>query len=338
MERFISYAQNLEDVLLRRVLRSVERGFYIDVGASDPVFDSVTKAFYEAGWSGINVEPVVEPFQALETDRPRDINLNIALGSTSGSQELFLIDGGNGLSTSVETYAEKHGSEGHQVTRTVVPRETLVDVCAKHVAGEIHFLKVDVEGQEREVLEGADFSRWRPWIVLVEATEPNSSLPTHEEWEGLLIGARYSFVFFDGLNRFYVANERLDDLAPSFNAPANVLDGYDRYLQKWHIAETARLQAEASRRDSELDACHQELFEASRWFGVLSRDVHNARLALEETQAAAKHLERRAAKRESELKVLKRRHAQMCASTSWRVTRPLRLFSKVIARARKVLR
>lgn len=46
---FISYAQNFEDVMLRRALRSVERGFYIDVGAADPVEMSVTKTFYDAG-------------------------------------------------------------------------------------------------------------------------------------------------------------------------------------------------------------------------------------------------------------------------------------------------
>jgi hypothetical protein len=31
---FISYAQNYEDVILWRALRHVEKGFYVDVGAS----------------------------------------------------------------------------------------------------------------------------------------------------------------------------------------------------------------------------------------------------------------------------------------------------------------
>ena len=44
--RFISYAQNYEDVMLARALRGVEKGFYIDVGAQDPVNDSVTKSLY----------------------------------------------------------------------------------------------------------------------------------------------------------------------------------------------------------------------------------------------------------------------------------------------------
>ena len=44
---FVSYAQNFEDVLLWRALRDIEHGFYVDVGAQDPVTDSVSLSFYE---------------------------------------------------------------------------------------------------------------------------------------------------------------------------------------------------------------------------------------------------------------------------------------------------
>ena len=80
----ISYAQNFEDVVLRRVFHARERGRYIDVGAHDPVIDSVTKHFYDQGWSGVNVEPVERFHLKFVADRPRDINLNVACGATEG--------------------------------------------------------------------------------------------------------------------------------------------------------------------------------------------------------------------------------------------------------------
>ena len=40
-----------------RVLRQRTPGFYVDVGAMDPVIDSVTKVYYEHGWHGIDIEP-----------------------------------------------------------------------------------------------------------------------------------------------------------------------------------------------------------------------------------------------------------------------------------------
>ena len=78
---FISYAQNCEDVLLNRVFRDKVDGFYIDIGALHPTSDSVTKAFYNRGWCGINIEPIQEYYRVFCQDRSRDINLNIAVNS-----------------------------------------------------------------------------------------------------------------------------------------------------------------------------------------------------------------------------------------------------------------
>jgi hypothetical protein len=81
----ISYAQNFEDVILSRALSGVRKGFYVDVGAWDPCEHSVTYAFYQKGWRGINIEPNREYFGRLVTARPRDVNLGIAVGETDGS-------------------------------------------------------------------------------------------------------------------------------------------------------------------------------------------------------------------------------------------------------------
>src|SRR5439155_713143 len=58
MSAFVSYAQNGEDFTLWCALHDVDAGTYIDIGAYDPDIDSVTRAFYDRGWSGINIEPV----------------------------------------------------------------------------------------------------------------------------------------------------------------------------------------------------------------------------------------------------------------------------------------
>jgi hypothetical protein len=70
-----------------------------------------------------------------------------------------------------------------------------------------HSQTIDVEGHGREVLAGANFERFGPLVVIVEATRPNSTAPTHASWEGLLVDHDYRFTVFDGLNRFYVRAE-----------------------------------------------------------------------------------------------------------------------------------
>src|SRR5262245_56098042 len=76
----LSYAQNGEDIVLGRAFAGVEHGFYIDVGASDPVDDSVTFHFYERGWRGVNVEADAAEYEHLVAARTKDVNLHAAVG------------------------------------------------------------------------------------------------------------------------------------------------------------------------------------------------------------------------------------------------------------------
>ena len=66
---------------------------------------------------------------------------------------------------------------------------------------------MDVEGAEADVLRGADFSKARPKIIMVEAIKPFSLAPAWDEWEPMLAKAGYAYVWDDELNRYYVAEE-----------------------------------------------------------------------------------------------------------------------------------
>ena len=217
---FISYAQNGEDALLSRVLDDVEHGFYIDVGASEPDTHSVTRAFYERGWSGINIEPLSAPHARLAAERARDVNLAVAAGPADGTIVIGEI-ADTGLSTANPEIAARHARNGYPVVSREVPMLTLDTIWAQNVAGDVHFLKIDVEGCETEVLAGVDLATRRPWIVVVEATAPLTWNPTYADWEPKLLGARYLFAHDDGLNRYYVADERAA-LIPRFSRAATV--------------------------------------------------------------------------------------------------------------------
>jgi len=221
---FLSYAQNFEDVMLWRVLNHVGKGFYIDVGANDPEFDSVTKAFYDSGWSGINVEPLKSHFADLEIKRPNDLNLCCALGPEKGEIEIFEPDV-RGWATASSDIVEKQTKSGHEGVYHKVPMRTLANVCEEHTDGEIHFLKIDVEGFEKQVLLGADLVKFRPWVIVVEATKPNSREESYDEWEHLITSNNYKFVYADGLNRFYLSAEHLN-LVDQFKYPPNVFDEF----------------------------------------------------------------------------------------------------------------
>ena len=156
---FISYAQNYEDVMLWRALRHIERGFYIDIGAWSPDLDSVTRAFSEREWRGINIEPNPYYFAQLTERRPNDINLRLAIGAHSGTTAMYFIPQ-SGLSTAAEKLVIDYRAKGWELREEVVELSTLAEVCSAYVASglDIHFLKIDVEGLERDVLAGNDWS------------------------------------------------------------------------------------------------------------------------------------------------------------------------------------
>jgi FkbM family methyltransferase len=270
---FVSYAQTYEDVILARAFAGITDGFYIDVGAQDPRFDSVTKAFYDMGWRGINLEPVEHWHRKLVAERPRDINLCLAAGDHEGTIEFHETDE-SGLSTASAEFAARHRAEGHALRTRRVPVSTLDAICRAHDVRDVHFLKVDVEGAEAEVLRGLDLDRLRPWVILVEATEPNSRVSTHARWEHLVTDHGYRLVYQDGLNRFYLAREH-EALAPAFADPPNI---FDDFVRREQVDLGAMLEA----RIAEVDAARQAL-------GARLEDEHALslrRLAESEERAA----------------------------------------------------
>lgn len=196
-----SYAQDREDLIIAEILKDVKEGFYVDVGANSPTVYSVTKAFYEMGWNGINIEPLPDMYAELCADRERDINLNIAIGNKRGKMTLHA----DGMAS---TLSDTVVAESSLTFKNIeIEVDTLSNIVENYVTGNIHFLKVDVEGFEKQVLEGYDFSV-RPWVICMESTKPNTEIPSFDEWEYILLDRGYVLKEVHGINRFYVDSER----------------------------------------------------------------------------------------------------------------------------------
>jgi len=229
----------------------VTNGFYVDVGAWHPVRDSVTAWFYEIGWRGVNIEPNPEYFAPLAEARTDDINLPVLVGGESGKRE-FAILRGTGLSSGATGALTFLAGQGLGTPSAITVSEmTLEEVFALAEGQTIDFLKVDVEGMEPEVLGSAAFKRVRPRIVVVEATAPNTQIPTHADWEPLLTSRGYEFVLFDGLNRFYLRDEDAWR-APIFATPPNVFDNYMNPTRQYNSRRAAEALARAEGQVAEL--------------------------------------------------------------------------------------
>jgi FkbM family methyltransferase len=301
MSPFISYAQNFEDVILWRALKQVTKGFYVDVGAQDPQVESVTRAFYERGWSGINIEPVDEYFIKLNQTRPHDTNLNVAIGGVSGLRTLHSF-AGSGLSTLDSEISARHQAAGLTPAQSVVQVLTLTEVLEGAARSPIHFLKIDVEGAEGEVLEGLDLDRIRPWIIVVEATEPNRTTTSHEKWEHLVTDHGYCFAYFDGLNRFYVADE-VGDLKEQLAVPPNFFDNFVRASEWAYKQKADSLEKELISLQELLDRTRMELAEMRAELAGAREELAGTRAELGTERAQRNYLLGRVHQLEAQLAV-----------------------------------
>jgi len=216
---FKSFSEYFEDFILYVLLLDIKNGFYIDIGAYDPNKVSVTKAFYLRGWNGINIEPLPNQFKLFEKERPKDINLQMVIGNNEGNVT-FYVDGQ--CSTVQKKYAKRNESIN-------IKMDTMSNICKKYVpeGKEVDFCKIDVEGNERDVLLGYDFDNYKPKVFCVESTIPLSFKPNYQLWEEILIKNGFTFVYERGVNRYYV-NKKFSDI---LNRANNIRD----YFRKAHV-------------------------------------------------------------------------------------------------------
>jgi FkbM family methyltransferase len=342
-------------VILWRALKQVKGGFYIDIGAQEPVVDSVSLAFYEQGWRGVHVEPIAHYADSLRAARPDEQVVEAAIGRQAGTIPFYeIVD--TGLSTGDEAIAREHEQDGRVPKRIEVACVPLSSILDSHKDRDIHWLKIDVEGMEGQVIASWSPSSARPWIVLVESTKPKSSEPTFASWEPELIALGYEFVYFDGVNRFYVSLHH-PELKSSFGAGPNLFDSFV-------LSPSAPF---CSKLNADLIALRQQLTKCAEEAAPFSQSLDTAR-AEGAAQGAAfaratnvweslsagltgeiAQKNRALAAREAEITRLNQRTAEMDAwgqaalarevalkqqltalsgSTSWRVAAPLRFVSR----------
>jgi glycosyltransferase involved in cell wall biosynthesis len=256
-----------------------------------------------------------------------------------------------GRSTVFADVAAVAAAEGLEVVEVEVEMRPLDDILVDAGLGgaPIHFCKIDVEGAEAHVLAGLDLSCWRPWILVVEATAPQSTIASHQDWEPAVLAAGYSFCLFDGLNRFYVADEhaelrdRLSYPACVFDMPfmrVDVANELERLGEGALEAEAARRSAdeahaillvEKARLQADLAAARAHLAAAEALVAATQREVVTWRTQvmakIEQMARLRQDVGRISVQQESHLHQIEDLQANLDAmqrTMSWRVTRPLR--------------
>jgi len=338
--KFVSYSANAEDVLLRRLFPEPCLGFYVDVGAAHPTWENDTKALSDRGWRGINIEPQEDFLAELRRERPDDINLGVALSDAPGELVFFDLEG-TGLSTLDETNAANARAAGRRVRSRKVEVQTLAQVLVANNAPPVfEFLKIDVEGLEQSVLSGNDWMRFRPHVIMIEATLPESPIRRQDGCRALLTDVGWRHVWFDGLNDWYLS----PDFSPppgAFDAPPNIFDHYVTSITVETEATLARLRANVADAGADL-ALHKkalstvqhQLSSARQEVGDARGESNHLRAENDHLRAENDHLRAESTHLSAENKHLSQLFNSLINDKWWKRTRPLRRWSNSLRKLR----
>ncbi len=249
MREKVSYAQNAEDIRVWRAFAELSeqpgaRLTYVDVGANEPQHLSITASLYDMGWRGLLIEADPQLAAELRRFRPLDTVIEEAASADVGELTFYRVPG-TGLGTMDATEAHAARERGFEVIAQSVPTRPLDDMLDRAHLTEIHFMSIDVEGAEAQVLSGLSLQRHRPWVLCIEAVFPGTQIPSHAQWEGDLLAKGYALATFDGINRWYVASEH----AELMDSIALGLHALDIGVHGWTQEATANLVRQSNAAD-----------------------------------------------------------------------------------------
>lgn len=179
-DRYSKLARNHLDRKLERYLP--EQGFFIEAGANDGISQSNTYYLENLkGWRGILIEPIPQLYQHCLRERPKAQVLNYALVSANYPESTVEMNYAHLMSTvsgamgwenkHLENARKYYNIESYQVK---VPAKNLTDILDEFKVEVIHFLSLDVEGYELNVLQGLDFKKHLPEWMLIECLSESS--------------------------------------------------------------------------------------------------------------------------------------------------------------------
>jgi FkbM family methyltransferase len=178
----LSYSECGEDLIIDAALRSlkIKKPKYIDIGTNTPKAKNNTYLFYARGAQGVCIEPNPDLFKQIQKVRPRDISLNVGIGSSPQKEAEYYVMTSKALNTFSKADAEKYVTEGNYGTQQMervlrIPLLSINEILEKYFKDNNDLLSLDTEGYDNQIVRALDFNKYRPKIICVESARYNGT-------------------------------------------------------------------------------------------------------------------------------------------------------------------
>ena len=163
------------DILIENIFRNQKNGFYIDVGCQHPIKNNNTYLLHKKGWSGINIDLDKDNIDLFNVSRISDDNINIAASNRINEVDLFFFHKKSPINTIDKKTSKFQKAKISSIKKIKTNTLNNIIKSSKYSNTKIDLLSIDVEGHELPVLEGLDFNKYRPNVIVVEYLDLNVS-------------------------------------------------------------------------------------------------------------------------------------------------------------------
>jgi FkbM family methyltransferase len=163
------------DILIENIFRNQKNGFYIDVGCQHPIKNNNTYLLYKKGWCGINIDLDKDNIDLFNVSRISDDNINVAVSNKINEVDLFFFHKKSPINTIDKKTSQFQKAKISSINKVKTNTLNNIIKSSKYSNKKIDLLSIDVEGHELPVLEGLDFNKYRPNVIVVEYLDLNVS-------------------------------------------------------------------------------------------------------------------------------------------------------------------
>ena len=163
------------DILIENIFRNQKNGFYIDVGCQHPIKNNNTYLLHKRGWSGINIDLDKDNIDLFNFSRISDDNINIAASNKINEVDLFFFHKKSPINTIDKKTSQFQKAKISSIKKIKTNTLNNIIKSSKYSNRKIDLLSIDVEGHELPVLEGLDFDKYSPNVIVVEYLDLNVS-------------------------------------------------------------------------------------------------------------------------------------------------------------------
>ena len=155
-----SYSQCGEDIFIKNFFQNKQKGFYVDLGAFNPIKYNNTYLLYQKGWSGINIDLNKTSIDLFNILRKKDRNILAAVSNKKTKAKIYI----ENIFSPLNTISSKFNDNISKTKFYFCNTKKFSEIVKK----KIDFLNIDIEGMDFKVIKSINLNFYKPELICIE--------------------------------------------------------------------------------------------------------------------------------------------------------------------------